>query len=1312
MAALEPVVRRHRRARLLNALALAWGAIALFAVAALLAGRFAGWSSPATIPLLALAAGVAALIIWRRQPSREADFRCIAKQIEHEHPDLNSLLLAAMAQEPDPGTGRFNYLQQRVISEAIAHSLRSDWGRRADERLFFVECSHWAALIALAAALAALATLQPPSRSPLFTNASKSGGIEVTPGDTTLEKGGSLVVLAKFGANAPREATLVIKPSAGAGKRIPLVKNFEDPVFGGSLMEVNEDLSYQIEFPGGQTRAFTVKVFEYPRLERADATLTYPDYTQLPPKTIEDTRRVSAVEGAKLDYTFQLNKPVKSAKLIAKDKKVVELKPDAERPNVLSATFTLAQSQRYDLQLVDAEGRTNKVPAELFIDVLKNRPPELKFTAPKGDQRVSALEEIAYQAEAWDDFGLRAYGLAYTPAGGETKVLQLGTNAPANERRTFEHLLALESLNAEPDQLISYYVWAEDIGPDGRVRRTASDMYFAEVRPFEEIYREGQNNQSEQERQQQQSGNGQQAEKLAELQKQVITATWNIQRKETGPQPSANYKKDLPVVSEAQQQAREQLDALLEKLEDPRTKAFAETAAREMDRALKELEAAAKENSLKPLPPALSAEQSAYQALLKLAAREFEVTRQSRSGSERRGEQTGRRNQRQLDQLQLKQDANRYETQNQARPEQTPEQREQLQTLNRLKELARRQQDINERLKELQTALQEAKTEEEKEALQRQLKRLREEQREQLANMDELRQRMAQSSKPAEMSEAMQQLDQARAESQRAAEQLEKGQAQQALAAGTRAQEDLQKLRDDFRKKTSSQFTDEMRQMRQEARELAQRQEQIAEKMQSLADSKRKTLTDSGERKELAEQLARQTGALTNLLSDMKRVSEQSETVEPLLSRQLYDTLRRTDQERMEQMLNVSSELTRRGFLPQATNLEAQVRSNLTDLRRSVERAAESVLGDEAEALRLARRELDDLAEQARRELAQGDPGQAAQARQAQQRREGTPAGQEGGTNTLRNLARRGSDTNATQMASAAGGPPQREGGQPGEQASDKGRSRAPGDPKQRSEQPGQRAQAGQPGQQPGQQPDPQGNPPGQMAQAQQGRPGQQGQRGERGEQPGQQGQPGQQTGQQPGGGQRSEPSQQQADAAQRGQGQMQAGNDQPGARDASAQERGGERGERDLANNRATRGGAEGRGGLRELLNEGIREGGWQGGPIYGGEYTQFVDRLRDIEEMLDDPGLRAEVARVRERVQGMRAEFKRHSKEPQWDMVRLQVLNPLVEIRDRVSEELARKEATDPLAPVDRDPVPGQFSELVRRYYERLGDREPSRP
>ena len=74
------------------------------------------------------------------------------------------------------------------------------------------------------------------------------------------------------------------------------------------------------------------------------------------------------------------------------------------------------------------------------------------------------------------------------------------------------------------------------------------------------------------------------------------------------------------------------------------------------------------------------------------------------------------------------------------------------------------------------------------------------------------------------------------------------------------------------------------------------------------------------------------------------------------------------------------------------------------------------------------------------------------------------------------------------------------------------------------------------------------------------------------------------------------------------------------------------------------------------------------------------------------------------------MRVDYRKDRRKPDWAVVELQVLRPLVEVRDQIREELARRAAEDPLVPLDRDPVPVKYSELVRRYYEELGrDKKP---
>jgi hypothetical protein len=98
----------------------------------------------------------------------------------------------------------------------------------------------------------------------------------------------------------------------------------------------------------------------------------------------------------------------------------------------------------------------------------------------------------------------------------------------------------------------------------------------------------------------------------------------------------------------------------------------------------------------------------------------------------------------------------------------------------------------------------------------------------------------------------------------------------------------------------------------------------------------------------------------------------------------------------------------------------------------------------------------------------------------------------------------------------------------------------------------------------------------------------------------------------------------------------------------------------------------------------------------------------MRDVEEMLDDPALRNEVSKVREKARTIRGDFKKNGKPPQWPMVKSEIAAPLAEVRNRITEELARRQSNDALVPIDRDPVPNKYSELVRRYYEKLGSAE----
>jgi len=1188
---LRPVVNRRKKLLLLRRLSIYWLTAAFAGIVLIIANRVWGLHWSIANWALFIATGLVSIITWYKSSRFEPDYKAIARTIEEQNPDLKATLLTAIEQQPEDPFGQLGYLQERVVGEALTHAKSHDWTQSVSQRtLTLARCGQIAALLLLIFVISRLSPSLSFTSTNNDTSAKKGYNVNVSPGDTTVELGAAVVITARFDGQLPQEVKLLIGPSPDDTQEILLKRSLEDPVFGGIISEVKDDMLYHIEYANKRTRDYKITVYEYPMLQRADANIVYPSYTNLPDKVIKDTLQIGVLEGSQVTLAFTLNKTVDTARLVTKDGEALDLTMGSENPNIYTTNLSPTESRRYELKLLDSQGLANKVPPRFIIDVHKNLPPELRPTFPNRDLEASPLEEVAFEAEVSDDFGITAHGLNYTLAGTSSKDINLGQSVSSNKKQKTEYLLELEEYNAQPDQLLTYSFWAEDVGPDGNIRRTSSDLYFIEIRPFEEIFRENQSFQDQNNRQQrenqQQGQQGEQGEELIQLQKQIISATWNIKRQADQSGSIDEQKENLDLVRQSQADALEQARGSMSQAEEPTEIQTLQDASKYMETSIEHLTEAAEKTSVSELTPALGAEQSAYQELLKLREREFEVAR-SRNAQQNNNRNSAR-SQQQLQQLELQQREDRYETQRLAQSQQQETQREDVQVLNRLRELARRQNEMTNRLRETEAALREAQTQQQRQEISRELKRLREEQIETLRDVDELQQRMENPQNRQRMADASEQLNESRERIQQSAEEIAQGDVSDAVASTTRAQRELEEMRDEFQRRTSGQFSEQMRNMREQAQQLDERQDQIAEEMrQQEAEPVQRTLDESGTNRELADRIEQQRKSMQELLNQMKDVSEQSENSEPILSRRLYETLRQTSTENVDRALEATGEALKRNFLPQARQIERQAGEGIENLRQGVEEAARNVLGDEAESLRLAREQLDELIRDVNEEAARA-VGMGQQA---------------GDPNQMGNMQARGT------MRGQPGDP-----NQPGF---------VPAEPNFAQAEPGnQQARAqGQQRMGPGQGGDP-NQPENMQVRAQAGRTG---------------------------------------------------GQANP-----------------------------NGLGDFRPLT--GFEEYD-PNGPLTGRDFLQWSDRLRDVEEMLSEQKLREEVATVRDRARAIRAEFTRHGTEPQWDTVEMQITKPLTEVRGRIEEELAKLASKKALVPIDRDPVPGRYAELVKSYYENLG-------
>ncbi len=1056
-----------------------------------------------------------------------------------------------------------------------------------------------------------------------------------------------MLVLARFAKRIPGNVTLVATDRDANVVRIPLQKSLDDPIFGGRIPEVAQDLTYRIEFDDRNSDDYSVTTFTFPELLNADAVIDFPDYTGLDSEKLEDVRRVSVIEGAEIAFDFELNKDVKTAEFIDvdDDSHRIALTPDEFDPakRLLTWTPTLPQKRTFRLEMTDHNGRSNRDVPEFVVQVLPNKPANLKVEFPSRDIRVSPLEEVSLQANASDDFGLVEYGLVFETPDGKQHASILGEKTERDEKAGMEHLLELEPLQVSPDQLISYYFYADDIGPDGATRRAFSDIFFSEVRPFEEIFREVPANRSQQKKQEEQGGT--QSGQLLEVQRQIVSATWNLIRSESRTVPSAKFLPSSETLFESQEQAIEMAEKLKEKLDDEEMQQHLGDAIDFMISTSGHFAIAISKSEIESLHEARSAAQAAYQALLRLNSREKKVQQKQQSQSQSKNSKPKDRS-RQLKALELKNNRDRYETERQAQQQQQKkEERETLQVLNRLRELARRQEDLNEKIRELENKLREAETEQEKEKLKRELKRLQEEQEELLRNLDEVRERMNQEENRERMADAREQVEETRERVRRASEALKENQTSKALTEGTRAQRELDKLKDDFKNQTASQFEDAVRELRSDVRELVKNQEEVAEAMNGTEEEKsqnaRKSLRPddkSQDREEIAKALEAQKERLSGILDRTKEVIEDSEETEPLLSKKLYDTMRDLRKYDPEEALKGAAQLQRYGIEAEAKKAQAQAKQGIEKLEEGVEDAARSILGDEGEALAAASEVLDELTQAIEGELREnsgGKPGQKSE-------------GQQQDLNSASSQSKQQPEDSAKKQ-------------QTGQQS---GQSKEKEQGEKNQDQPPMPGQSQQSAQQPGE------NPSTTSSKGEQGKPGQGQQKGEGQNGQGQKGeQPGQQSGEQPG---------------------QQPGK-QPGQSGQQSGQSGSNLGEQ-----------------IGNLFQESnSQNGGGQTGsnrPLTGDEYREWSDRMRDLEEMVTTPELRSQVATIRDRARQMRIDMKRHSKSPDWDLVRTSIYGPMLELQQVIAEEIARRDPNESLVPIDRDPIPDKYTDLLQKYYEEL--------
>src|SRR5215510_7871139 len=103
-----------------------------------------------------------------------------------------------------------------------------------------------------------------------------------------------------------------------------------------------------------------------------DLVLTFPAYTHLQPKKIENGGEVAALKGTMVRVTAHMTGQPKSASLVLNDGTRIEM--TAGPDDQYTAQFEVRQQGTYHIEITSQDGRHYNGSNEYDIDVLDDRP--------------------------------------------------------------------------------------------------------------------------------------------------------------------------------------------------------------------------------------------------------------------------------------------------------------------------------------------------------------------------------------------------------------------------------------------------------------------------------------------------------------------------------------------------------------------------------------------------------------------------------------------------------------------------------------------------------------------------------------------------------------------------------------------------------------------------------------------------------------------------------------------------------------------------------------------------------------------------
>ncbi len=274
------------------------------------------------------------------------------------------------------------------------------------------------------------------------------------------------------------------------------------------LQHVEESLTYRVRSGGLYSGIFRITVHPAPVITGLQATMTFPDYTQLPPATVDlltprnpndaaSVPMMMTLPGARVTLTGTANMPISDARML-RDSNALTGEPAAEPGSHHSWGFEInslpadAQSLVQHCSItMTSDHQVPSEPALFEIHVARDLPPAVEIQGLNADTlTVRPDQSLEIPFSAVDDFGIQKLELAVRKSAQEPSLAIIPAAQPGEpdadvpmRQRNGSTTLDIAALNVKPGEALSVWLKVGDnrIEPLGGTQSSDSKVITLQI---------------------------------------------------------------------------------------------------------------------------------------------------------------------------------------------------------------------------------------------------------------------------------------------------------------------------------------------------------------------------------------------------------------------------------------------------------------------------------------------------------------------------------------------------------------------------------------------------------------------------------------------------------------------------------------------------------------------------------------------------------------------------------------------------------------------------------------------------------------